>query len=157
MVLLKLRRWFCAATLTVLSVASGTPYCCAQGQCNQNQNGSCEYANCNCCPPPYKHCTEGGPCICFKCGCPKPICCPANLPNWGYFQTCWRPWPWPPDWTHCYGTPPASQLIPPLSNAYGAYGTPVPGVVPPQPGTMPGDPSQLPTPRIMPPTVRPGF
>jgi hypothetical protein len=63
------------------------------------------------CPPHLKHCAEGPPHICFERGCPKPICCPCNMPNWGYYQTCWTPWPWPPDWSHCPVQPPASSVI----------------------------------------------
>src|SRR5207244_1215571 len=53
------------------------------------------------CPPALHHCQEGPPCIKFHCGCPRPVCCPCDQPNWGYFQTCWRPWPWPPNYSHC--------------------------------------------------------
>jgi hypothetical protein len=65
------------------------------------------------CPPAYKHCVEGPPHLRFKCGCPLPVCPPdCNTPNWGYYQPCWNPWPWPPDWSHCPVPPPASQVIP---------------------------------------------
>ena len=40
-------------------------------------------------------CYEGPPHICFQKGCPRPICDPCVNPNWGYFETCWNPWPWP--------------------------------------------------------------
>jgi hypothetical protein len=142
----RLRRRIARAGLGVMCLLSGTPQSFAQMPCGQG--GDCKpsclgWFNC---PPPYKHCMEGPPCICFKCGCPKPVCCPANAPNWGYFQTCWRPWPWPPDWSHCYGAPPASQLIPPLANAY---------MTPVNPsGEAPGT---LPTPRMVPPSIRPGY
>ena len=64
-----------------------------------------------CCPPSYKYCVEGPPNICLSCGCPKPVCCPCDLPNWGYFQTCWRPSPWGPNCSYCYGpTPPAAAV-----------------------------------------------
>jgi hypothetical protein len=64
------------------------------------------------CPPILKWCTEGKPRICFQCGCPKPICCPCEAPNWGYYQKCWTPWPWSPDWSHCPVPPPASNVFP---------------------------------------------
>jgi hypothetical protein len=32
------------------------------------------------------------------------------LPNFGYFQTCWTPWPLPPDWSHCKVPPPAAYV-----------------------------------------------
>jgi hypothetical protein len=96
------------------------------------------------CPPPYKHCQEGPPRICIICGCPKPVCCPSEAPNWGYYQTCWRPYAWPPNWSHCYGVPPASQIVPPLASSPALMGShdeppgqiqmprvlPVPSVVP---------------------------
>jgi hypothetical protein len=71
----------------------------------------CCEPKCSCfhCPPPLKHCMEGPPKICFKHGCPKPVCTPdCSTPNWGYFQPCWRPWPWPPDYSHCPGPTPAA-------------------------------------------------
>ena len=63
------------------------------------------------CPPYYKHHYEGRPKIKFKHGCPRPICDPCNLPHYGYFQTCWHPWPFPPDWSHCV-VPPPGALVP---------------------------------------------
>ena len=61
------------------------------------------------CPPCFKWCMEGPPKIKFKCGCGKPVCVPdCSTPNWGYFQTCWRPWPWPPDYSHCPWPTPAA-------------------------------------------------
>jgi hypothetical protein len=81
--------------------------CCGQPQ-------ACCTPSCNIwnCPPSYKWCSEGPPSICIKCGCPKPVCCPSDAPNWGYFQTCWRQNPWGPNFGHCYGVTPASQVIP---------------------------------------------
>lgn len=64
------------------------------------------------CPPPYYHVYEGPPCLKFKKGCPRPVCDPCELPHFGYFQTCWSPWPYPPDWRHC-PYPTASDLLPP--------------------------------------------
>lgn len=66
------------------------------------------------CPPPLIHCREGPPQIKFRCGCPKPICNPCDSPHWGYFQTCWTPWPYPPDWSHCPVPPPAAAVFPGL-------------------------------------------
>src|SRR5437660_7390720 len=63
------------------------------------------------CPPYYKYHYEGPPKIKFKCGCPRPICDPCNLPHYGYFPTCWHPWPFPPDWSHC-AVPPPATLVP---------------------------------------------
>jgi hypothetical protein len=64
------------------------------------------------CPPALKWCMEGMPRICFQHGCAKPICSPCEALNWGYYQKCWTPWPWPPDWSHCPVPPPASQVFP---------------------------------------------
>jgi hypothetical protein len=64
------------------------------------------------CPPPYSHVYEGPPCLKFKKGCPRPVCDPCELPHFGYFQTCWTPWPYPRDFRHCpYPTP--SDVLPP--------------------------------------------
>jgi hypothetical protein len=85
-----------ALILALQSVAAAGPFdsCCP----------------CTHCPPCYRHCMEGHPKIWFKKGCPKPICNPCSRPNWGYFQPCWNPWPWPPDWSHCPVQPPASTV-----------------------------------------------
>jgi hypothetical protein len=53
------------------------------------------------CPPPFVHCQEGPLRLRFKCACPKPVCDPCNLEHYGYYQTCWRPWSFPPDTRHC--------------------------------------------------------
>jgi hypothetical protein len=87
---------------------------------------------------------ERPPIICIKCGCPRPVCNPCGLPNFGYYQTCWVPWPLPPDWGHCPVTPPAASVqlagplaIPGVPNS-GAVRPPVaPGGVAPSP-TGPG-------------------
>ena len=50
----------------------------------------CQIAHC---PPWLHHCQERPPVICIKRGCPKPVCSPCGLPNFGYYQTCWTPWP----------------------------------------------------------------
>ena len=72
------------------------------------------------CPPALKWCMEGIPRICFQHGCPKPICSACDAPNWGYYQKCWTPWPWPPDWSHCPVPPPASQVYPGMLPPAGA-------------------------------------
>ncbi len=83
---------------------------------------------CDHCPPPFKHCYEGPPRICFKKACPKPVCDPCTLEHWGYFQNCWHPWPWPPDWSHC-PVPPSGALVPSNCSGY----NPVPTVEPARP------------------------
>jgi hypothetical protein len=66
---------------------------------------------CQKCPPPYIHCQEGCPRIRFKCACPRPICGPCELEHNGYYPTCWQPWPYPPDYSHC-PTPPPGFMVP---------------------------------------------
>ncbi len=111
------------------------------------------------CPPHLKHCTEGPPRICYKHGCPRPICNPCLNPNWGYFETCWNPWPWPPDFSHCRAVPPAATVVlNPDAAPFGVgpvYGTPVPGPGPGNGainGAHPSPDTPLPQPR----PVRPG-
>jgi hypothetical protein len=73
------------------------------------QNCDCQK---DCCPPYFKYRYEGPPKIKFKHGCPKPICDPCYLPHYGYYQACWAPWPFPPEWTHCPVPPPAALVVP---------------------------------------------
>ncbi|MCI0641500.1 MAG: hypothetical protein L0Y72_28565 [Gemmataceae bacterium] len=108
----------------------------AQGFLNFGLASRCGPANCvPCqrfhCPPPLKWCQERPPRICFQHGCPRPVCDPCQHPHWGYFQTCWTPWPWPPDWSHCPVQPPASVVFPGVippggTGAFGAEQTPTP-------------------------------
>jgi hypothetical protein len=72
------------------------------------------------CPPCLKHYYEGPPRIKFKCSCPKPICDPCHLEHYGYYQTCWAPWPFPPDWSHCPVPPPSVALPPPAVPPFSA-------------------------------------
>lgn len=65
-----------------------------------------------CCPPWIKYKFEGAPRLKFKHGCPKPICDPCQLPHFGYYGTCWQPWPFPPEWSHCPVPPPAALVEP---------------------------------------------
>src|SRR2546429_206614 len=60
------------------------------------------------CPPAFQYCYEGPPRIHFQRGCPRPVCNPCDLPHFGYFDTCWSPWPFPANWTHCPTPPPAA-------------------------------------------------
>ena len=70
----------------------GAPGCagCSSGTCGAPACSTCA-PRCQMfhCPHQLKWCSEGPPRICFRCGCPKPICCPCEAPNWGYFQKCW--------------------------------------------------------------------
>jgi hypothetical protein len=65
------------------------------------------------CPPWVIHYYEGPPRLKFKKACPRPVCDPCYLPHYGYYQTCWAPWPFPPDWSHCSVPPPGAALPPP--------------------------------------------
>jgi hypothetical protein len=40
------------------------------------------------------------------------VCDPCALPHFGYYQTCWSPWPYPRDFRHC-PYPQASDALPP--------------------------------------------
>jgi hypothetical protein len=92
--------------------------------CPQVQAGDlfgCFGCCCEKCQPKYQHCSEGPPRIKFHMGCAKPVCDPCHLEHWGYYQNCWHPYPWLPDWSHCT-VPPSSALVPPCA----AGGGPVP-------------------------------
>ena len=41
--------------------------------------------------------------VCNKCkfGRHKQACNQCDLANYGYFPTCWHPWPFPPNYDHC--------------------------------------------------------
>src|SRR5262249_1026174 len=103
------------------------------------------------CPPPYVHCFEGPPRIKFKHACPKPVCGPCEIQHYGYYPTCWRPFPWPPDYT-CCPTPQPGHLLPgmpmvgPVLAAGGDVG----------PGLPPADGTPLPQPRKVFGTPPPG-
>jgi hypothetical protein len=53
-----------------------------------------------CCPAPTT-CITRTPRWHYKCVCPRPVCAPCNLEHYGYYPTCWQPWPFPPDTRHC--------------------------------------------------------
>jgi hypothetical protein len=90
-----------------------------------------------CCPPPFCHTQEGPPCIKYKCGCPRPVCNPCDLPHYGYFQPCWRPNPFAPDFSHCPSVPPAALVTPtPLQPSTPPVGEPE-APIPPSPKKTP--------------------
>jgi hypothetical protein len=128
--------------------------------------GSCGSCNTGCqthhCPPHLKYCMEGAPKICVRIGCPKPICNPCTQPGWGYYETCWNPWPWPANYNHCPAIPPAATiaLSGPVYNGAGQYQDlqPAPRTVPQVPSTpsMPGNPPPVhttPMPAPVPPVT----
>ncbi len=115
------------------------------------------------CPPAYKHCYEGAPHIHYTRGCPHPICNPCDLPHWGFYETCWTPYPWPANFAHCPTPPPATfvtmhpvanpQMIPPVRTYQPGTTFQTPGVAPPPTFPMSvGDPEEirLPAPRPQP-------
>jgi len=93
------------------------------------------------CPPPLKWCSEQAPCIKFKCACPRPVCDPCDLQHYGYYLTCWHPWPFQPNWTHCQTIPPGAALPPP---AYPPY----PPRAPQDRRLEPTKEGEFPTPRL---------
>jgi hypothetical protein len=106
--------------------------------------GSCGKGHC---PPPYRHYFEGPPCIKFKRACPRPVCDPCNLEHYGYYPTCWAPWPFPADWSHCPCPPPGARLPPPAVPPFTPR-TPAARSLddPSRRGTTPS--RELPTPRL---------
>ena len=99
------------------------------------------------CPAPYVHCQERPPRICIKKACPRPVCLPCQAPNWGYYQPCWRPWPWPADLSHCPYPTPAALVDPgcPCTIPTGSFGAPgalTPGMGTPPPLPLPPEPAE---------------
>jgi hypothetical protein len=149
----RMLRCLAAAAVVGLTVPSWSwaQACASCGTCNTQP-----YCQTHHCPPAFHHCQEGPPHLCFKCGCPHPVCNPCDLPHWGYFETCWAPFPvqWL-DWTHCPTPPPAAFVtLDPLAGRgqnVPALTVPnpqpqrVPSVLPP-PGPYGGNPT-LPQPR----------
>ena len=109
--------WTGAGILLALAAGPVLAQGCGAGGCEgggcASGGGSCGACATRPCPPPYKYHYEGPPCIIWKKGCPRPICDPCNLEHFGYYQTCWSPWPYPPDWSHCPTPPPGAVLPPP--------------------------------------------
>jgi hypothetical protein len=96
-----------ASPSTMAPTMMMAPSSCASGSCASCSTGYCQTHHC---PPPLQHCMEGAPHIRVKCGCPKPICNPCSQPGWGYYETCWSPWPWPRNYGHCPTVPPAATV-----------------------------------------------
>jgi len=132
-------------SIPLLLTLAGQPVALAQEPCGE----ACSHHHC---PPPYVHCTEGPPRIKFKCACPKPVCPPdCDTPGWGYFEPCWRPWPWQRNYAHCPVPTPAALAAP----CGPGCGDGSPYVTPALPAAgMPGEP--VPPPRRIDPTLRKG-
>jgi len=129
---------FLGAPLALLLALQNVVY--GQAGCG----GSCGPCHHTHCPPCVIHCMHGPPKIKWKRGCPLPVCCPCDAPNWGYYQPCWRPWPWPPNWSHCPYPVPAGAVTPCPQHTLGAANLPAnaaPELPAPRPlpeGTQPG-------------------
>jgi hypothetical protein len=150
------RRAGCFGILALLWLALPTPTW-AQTSC-----GPCATFGTPCavgcqthhCPPAFKYCQERPPHIHWSCGCPHPICNPCDLPHWGFYETCWNPWPFPPNWTHCPTPPPSAMVVlnpqvdpralPPMPPR--GFGAPHPGTLSPIP-TPPSSEEELRMPR----------
>jgi hypothetical protein len=145
------------------SSAGGGCASCPSGGCAPGATGGC--ASCasglpGCltkCPPPFIHHYEGPPKLKYKKACPRPVCDPCNLEHYGYYQTCWAPWPFPPDWSHCPVPPPGAVLPPPAIPPYTPkaprlpIGTETDDSLLPGPGKLPMTPPSKPAPDLPPP------
>jgi len=80
--------------------------------------GSCAHQPKVPCPPPFCHYAEGPPNLKFKKACPRPVCDPCNLEHFGYYQTCWAPWPYQANYDHCPVPHSGTVLPPPLVPPY---------------------------------------
>jgi hypothetical protein len=123
------------------SLAQAQQGCSSCGPCT-----SCLPSPSKChCPPVFCHTQEGPPCIHYSCGCPRPICDPCDLPHFGYFQPCFRRYPYPTDYSHCQYMPDAAAVIPgPIGGGFGSVppGGEIDNVTPPKthvpPAPLPG-------------------
>src|SRR5438067_2191556 len=68
---------FSTAPGSIVSFGAPPGAACATGACG---GGICQRTHC---PPWFHHCQERPPVICIKCGCPRPVCNPCALPNFG--------------------------------------------------------------------------
>ncbi len=84
---------------------------CVGGSCGtpapMGKAGCCWFG----CPGPYVHCTPKVPCLKYKCTCGKPVCDLCDMPGYGYYPTCWRPWDQPVNYNCVVPTP--TQLVHP--------------------------------------------
>ena len=61
--------------------------------------------------PGYVHCQPMAPRMHFPQVCGKAVCEPCTLEHFGYYNTCWAPWGFPPDFSHC-PTPQLAAIVP---------------------------------------------
>src|SRR5207249_9866232 len=123
--------------LLLLQTAALAQEAIATPGCGSSVGTGCKSCQTHHCPPFLRWCQEGAPRLKFQHGCPKPICNPCELPNWGYYQTCWTPWPWPADYSHCIMPAPAAHL-PPAAGMPPAAAMVRPGIGDPLPTTRKG-------------------
>jgi hypothetical protein len=71
------------------------PCCLLSTGSSASAGGTCFHC------PKTVFCRPKPPCIKYKCVCPKPICPCCEIENYGYYPTCWHPWPFPPNYSHC--------------------------------------------------------
>lgn len=135
-----MKRWLSAAAV----LAAGAILGLTGGEVRA-QGAGC--ASCGKCPPPFKWYAEKPPCIIFKHACPRPVCDPCSLEHYGYYQTCWRPWSYPPDWSHC-PTPPPGVVLP--APQYPPYTPKSPYIRPVVPDAKELRKDDLPAPRAAP-------
>ena len=63
------------------------------------------------------------------------------MPHWGWYETCWTPWPWPANFAHCPMPPPATFVtMHPIASP------PMPPIRTLQPGTTFERPGVAPAP-----------
>lgn len=124
--------------MTLRSVASSLALLLAPCLMFSALSGPAAAAECLHCPK-TTFCRPLEPRIRYKSVCPKPICDPCSMENYGYYPTCWHPWPFPPNYGHCE-VPPTTMTAPPCCgpNCIGAAApTPLnvpPGVLAARPG-----------------------
>ena len=100
---------------------------CGAGGCGAPGCGA--DPGCKHCPGPYIHWTPKVPHFKFKKVCGKPICDTCDMPGYGYYPTCWRPWDQPLNYFCPVPTP--TQLVhPPAALVPYAETLPVPSRLP---------------------------
>lgn len=87
--------------------------------------------------PKTVFCRPKAPCIKYKRVCSKPICPCCLMENFGYYPTCWHPWPFPPNYCHC-PVPPTIATAPcsPMGVPAAADQLPPPALMPSGPGVQ---------------------
>ena len=69
--------------------------------------------------------------------CPKPIGPCGEVENFGFFPTCWHPWPFPPNYSHCPGPMPPVPIPAPNTRSSSSTSEELPA-----PEQLPREPSQ---------------